>query len=208
MKEDRILALAGLFQAAALVHRLANGAANDDEAAKTSIDSVFKIDAASAADVYGGSRGLKLGLKQFIAQLEQPGHDLAVARLVMAILRVERKLAQRRDLDTALGHGIEDIRRQLDHFGPLHPTVLTRLGELYANTLSTLRPRVLVHGNPQILADAAQAARIRALLLAGVRSAVLWRQLGGRQWQLLLQRGQHVMAARGLLSRATLDSGH
>ena len=32
------------------------------------------------------------------------------------------------------------------------------------------------------------AAKIRALLLAGIRSARLWRQLGGHRWQLIFSR--------------------
>jgi high frequency lysogenization protein len=43
-------------------------------------------------------------------------------------------------------------------------------------------------------------------LLAAVRSAVLWRQVGGRQWQLLLHRRQCSMLARGLLTGTTLDN--
>jgi high frequency lysogenization protein len=34
---------------------------------------------------------------------------------------------------------------------------------------------------------------------------VLWRQIGGRQWQLLLYRRQCIMLARGLLTGVTLD---
>ncbi|HKM37225.1 MAG TPA: DUF489 family protein, partial [Thiopseudomonas sp.] len=33
------------------------------------------------------------------------------------------------------------------------------------------------------------AAKVRALLFAGIRSARLWRQLGGRRWHLLTKRG-------------------
>jgi high frequency lysogenization protein len=33
-----------------------------------------------------------------------------------------------------------------------------------------------------------QRLEIRALLLAGIRSARLWRQLGGHRWQLVISR--------------------
>jgi high frequency lysogenization protein len=49
--------------------------------------------------------------------------------------------------------------------------------------------------------------QIRALLLAAVRAAVLWRQVGGGQIRLLLRRREYAMLARGLLSRSTLDRG-
>ena len=207
MKADRTLALAGMFQSAALVRALAEGREADAEALETSLDSIFRIDADSVGDVYAGGGGLGLGLSTLIAQLEQPRQDLECSRLVLAMMQLERKLARRHDLDEALVAGIVRIQRQREHFGTDHASIPTRLGELYEETLSTLRPRVMVHGNPDVLAQPAQAARIRATLLAGVRSAVLWRQLGGRQWQLLLQRRHHVMLARGLLSRTRLDRG-
>ncbi len=39
---------------------------------------------------------------------------------------------------------------------------------------------------------------IRALLLAGIRAAFLWRQLGGRRWRLLLQRKKLLQASQNL----------
>src|SRR5690606_41275217 len=53
---------------------------------------------------------------------------------------------------------------------------------------SDLRQRIQVHGDMRHLQINANAARIRALLLAGIRSARLWRQLGGNRWQMLFAR--------------------
>jgi len=63
----------------------------------------------------------------------------------------------------------------------------------------------MVSGNPQQLQQPAVVEKVRANLLAAVRSAVLWRQVGGRQWQLLVYRRQCSMLARGLLTGVTLD---
>ena len=57
--------------------------------------------------------------------------------------------------------------------------MLATLGTLYADTVSHLRPRVMVQGNPHYLGQADIISEIRAVLLAAVRSAVLWRQMGG-----------------------------
>ena len=83
---------------------------------------------------------------------------------------------------------------------------MKRLAELYATTLSTLKPRVMVTGNPQQLQQPAVVEKVRTNLLAAVRSAVLWRQLGGRQWQMLLYRKQCSMLARGLLTGSTINN--
>jgi len=85
--------------------------------------------------------------------------------------------------------------------------VISRLAALYSSTLSTLKPRVMVTGNPQLLQQDIVVEKVRASLLAAVRSAVLWRQVGGRQWQFLLNRRQCSLLARGLLTGTTLDNG-
>jgi len=77
--------------------------------------------------------------------------------------------------------------------------VLAALGSLYAQTVSQLRPRVLVQGNPHYLGQATVVAEIRAVLLAALRSAVLWRQLGGSLWDFLLRRRQMAASIDALL---------
>ena len=86
-----------------------------------------------------------------------------------------------------------------------HVDIAARLAGLYVETLSRLKPRVLVEGSASFLNQPAQVNQIRALLLAAVRAAVLWRQLDGSQLSLLFRRRQYAMLARGLLARCTLD---
>lgn len=207
MREARVIALAGVLQSCRLVHDLATTGRADDAAAQSSLASVFRIDADSAADVFGGLAGVRMGLDVLIAQFEGDPRDLNLTRLVLGVLRLERRLSTNRHAQAELRGGIDDIQRQVDHFGIAHATVQGRLADLYVATLSTLRPRIIVHGNPQHLGNAQLVERIRALLLAAVRAAVLWRQVGGSQLRLLLRRQQYAMLARGLLSRSTLDRG-
>lgn len=204
INEERVLALAGLFQASALAHQLANEGRCDDLALDASLASVFRIDAPSVVGVYGNVSGIRLGLRTLIGQLDENSRDMAITRMVVTIMRLERSLAHRKDLLDHLQQGLLSTKRQADHFGLSSPQVFTRLAELYASTLSTLRPRVMVTGNPQWLQQPALVERVRSSLLAAVRSAVLWRQVGGRQYQLLLHRRQCTMLARGLLTGTTL----
>lgn len=207
MTEERTLALAGLFQAVALAQQLANDGRCDESAFETSLDSVFRIDADSVSAVYGRTSGVRLGLRTVITQLDEAGGDMAITRMAVSVMRLERTLARRAEPLQAVQKGILDAQRQVDHFGQHSTQVVTRLAALYVATLSNLSPRVMVTGNPQLLQQPVLVERIRACLLAAVRSAVLWRQVGGRQWQLLLHRKQCSMLARGLLTGATIDSG-
>ena len=207
MREARVIALAGVFQAAALVRDLATQGRADAVAVESSLASVFRIDSDSATDAFGGMGGVRFGLEVLIANLDSAQREVGIAHLAIGILRLERKLARRRAMLGQLRTGIEAIQRQVDHLGVTHTTVQSRLAELYADTLSQVTPRIVVHGNPMHLGDPRRVEQIRALLLAGVRAAVLWRQVGGNQWRLLLRRSEYAMLARGLLARCTLDNG-
>ncbi|MGA9423288.1 MAG: high frequency lysogenization protein HflD [Rhodanobacteraceae bacterium] len=207
MRESRVIALAGMFQAVSLVRQVATRGRADPETVEASLTSIFRIDADSAADVFGGVDGVRHGLHTLIAQLDNTSRDPALTRLALGVLRLQRRLAGNRRMNQTLSDGIEAIQRQVTHLGVSHPTVQGRLAELYSVTLSQLRPQIMVHGNPACLGQAQCVEAIRALLLAAVRAAVLWRQVGGRPWRLLLRRREYAMLARGLLTSNTLDRG-
>lgn len=207
MNEPRVLALGGLFQAATLARQLANQGQADTAALEASLGSIFRIDAPSAAGVYGGVAGVRLGLRSLIAQLDDSSRDLELTRMAVTLMRLERSLTRRHALVARLRDDIQAAQRQVDHFGLTSAQVTQRLAHIYVSTLSRLNPRVMVSGQPRHLQQAAIVEKIRACLLAGVRSAVLWRQVGGRQWQIIASRRQCSMLARGLLTGATLDNG-
>jgi high frequency lysogenization protein len=205
MREERVIALAGLFQAVALVRALATRGGVDAFVLQPSLASIFKIDADSTAEVFGGLGNLRLGLETLIAQLDDDRRDLSISRIAIAVMRVEGKLSRRTAMLGALRSGIETIARQVDGLEASNTLVATRLAALYVDTISTLQPRIVVEGNPQFLRQDTQVAQIRALLLAAIRAAVLWRQLGGSQWRLIFRRRQYSMMARGLLAQCTLS---
>ncbi len=207
MRESRVIALAGVFQACSLVHALANTGRADATAIESSLASLFRIDSDTAADAFGGLPGVRLGIEQLISNFDSSLGQPAISRLVIGVLRLERKLAGRTQMLRQLREGIDSIQRQVDHLGVSHASVQARLAQLYSESLSRLKPRIIVHGNPAQLADPRRVEQIRALLLAGIRAAVMWKQVGGSHWRLLLRRGEYAMLARGLLARCTLDHG-
>jgi high frequency lysogenization protein len=207
MREARVIALAGVFQAARLVRELATKGNADAASSEASLGSIFRIDAESTAEVFGGIGGVRLGLEQLIAQLDDGTRDLPLTQLVLNVTRLARRLGRNPAMRTELRQGIESIQRQIVHVGVAHSGVQSRLAELYCSTLSHVRPRVVVHGNPVHLGNPRDVEQIRAMLLAAVRAAVLWHQVGGGQFRLLLRRREYAMLARGLLARCTLDRG-
>jgi high frequency lysogenization protein len=198
------LALAGIFQAATLVRDLAKTGVADDVAFQTAINSLYKIDAKDVPEVYGGARGLRVGLQEIIRLLgnDKAATDPYIGRYVISLLHLERKLVRNKAMLDALRRRIEFAVSQANYFSPTHPTVLASLADIYLNTLGTLPFRIPVLGQVKFLQQADIINKVRALFLAGVRSTVLWRQLGGTRWQLFLQRNKLIQMAQKVLKES------
>ena len=196
---ERVLALAGLAQALAQVRRIADTGQANENVLATSLDSIFRIDADTAATVYGGRENLRPGLMLLRDYFGGKPRDEQLPRLALAVMQLERRFVQDDDMAQKVQRGIHDQSGAAKQSGSTHPDVLAALGSLYAETLSHLRPRVLVQGNPHYLGQPAVVAEVRAVLLAAVRSAVLWRQLGGSLWDFMLRRRDMAAAVESQL---------
>ena len=198
--DERVLALAGLVQALRQVREIAENGQADEDIVGTALDSVFRIDAASAAAVYGNSRALDPGLRLLRDYFGNQGHDELLPRLALAVMQLERRFVRETLTASKVRDGILALAPSAERLGSVHPDVLAALGSLYADTVSHLRPRVLVQGNPHYLGQAGVVAEIRAVLLAALRSAVLWRQMGGSLWDFVLRRREIVATIDALLA--------
>lgn len=199
---EHAIALAGVFQAARLVHGIARQGLVDDEAFEASIASVFRIDADTAESVFGARGRLRLGLETLCTQLGRtPGRqDPELTRYAASLMFLERKLARRPAMLDRIRADIESAGAQVAMQSCTHESVVARLAGIYIETVSTLGPRIMVHGEPRFLAVDSNAERIRALLLAGMRATVLWRQVGGNRLRLFLARGRVVERAQDMLA--------
>ena len=196
---ERVLALAGLAQALAQVRRIADTGQSNQGILSTSIDSIFRIDADNAAAIYGGRENLRPGLMLLRDYFGGKPRDEQLPRLALAVVQLERRFVRDDDMVGKVQRGIQSQSEAASQHGSTHPDVLSALGILYAETLSHLRPRVLVQGNPHYLGQPTVVAEVRAVLLAAVRSAVLWRQVGGSLWDFLLRRGEMAAAIEAQL---------
>lgn len=196
---DRAIALAGTLQAADLVRSIARRGQANPEEVDTCLNSLLKINAASSIEIYGDIRQLRSGLQLLEKQLGNPS-DMELTRYAIALLGLERKLSQRTDLLKAIGISLEEIVQNLPHFPINHSNTIARFADIYLKNISTLSPRIMVNGVQVHLNNPENANRIRALLLAGVRAATLWRQSGGTRLTLLLRRNPLLRETRVLLA--------
>jgi len=200
---DKTKALAGVFQAVALVNELATTGQLDTHDFETSIRSIFETDPDNVNEVYGQIEYLRTGLNTLIEQLgnEKNQRNLNVARYVIALLHLQRKLSKDKELLQKLSDGIERAKRQSEHFHLTHDNVIANLADVYRQTVSQISPKIMVAGESNYLENPATANQVRALLLAGMRSAVLWAQLGGSRLQILFQRKRLLQSADEIIQK-------
>lgn len=183
---DQCISFAGICQSAALVHRTAHGLATSSREIEPLITSIFATDPTTIDDVYGSVNYLRSGVVAAAEMLSKPSVDLVPAlKYVMALLDIEMRLRTHAELTQTLRQGIDELRA---HSVEPNESLFAPLSALYQRTISTLDRRVHVSGSPEFLQRSEVAAKIRTLLLAGVRSAWLWHQSGGRRWHLILRR--------------------
>lgn len=202
---DRTLALAGLFQAVSLVAQTARRGMVEQAPFEAVIRSLFVLNADATVDIYGDLSALRHGLQVLQRQLggNAEERDLDLTRYALALLTLERKLSARKDLLATITEGLQKAERQRDHFHTTHDTVIAALADIYVNTVSTLQPRIMVTGEHGHLQNPDTANRVRALLLAGMRAAVLWSQSGGGRLQLLFKRKAFLTETQRLLALTT-----
>jgi high frequency lysogenization protein len=197
--QDRVIAFAGIYQAAMLVHQLATQGQTDTTALSATLNSLFVENPPDTVSVFTNMEGIKLGLSALRAQMSNTEalgekRNLQITQYVVGMIALESHLRADADVEEALFRRLETPKSQSKHFGLLHDNTAAGLALIYTETLSRMRPKILVQGAHGHLSQPMIANRIRACLLAGVRAARLWRQTGGSRWHLIFLRGRYLRA--------------
>ena len=201
-KRDQTIALAGVFQAASLVQQIANKGMANSAVIESSLETLFRFDSDSVEEVYGNLAGVGAGLRVLNEQLAafKNKRNIEVTQYVISLLILEKKLSANRNMLDHVTKVLGEIETSLEFFSLMHENIFAKLGALYQETISTLEPKIIVHGEQSHLSNQNNASKVRALLLAGIRSAVLWRQCNGSRWQILFGRKSYLNEARLMLS--------
>lgn len=222
-QDQQTIALAGIFQAASLVDQIAKRGMIPQHSFEASINSIFITSPRCTEDVYGGIDelpfNLQTGLKMAQDLASKGGNfNKDMTRYAMGLLHLESRLNKHPEMLSQIGQRLDQISQQAqfyisqDNAGEAlaedeqpnyaRSSVIASTSALYQETLSTFSFRIQVTGEPNLLKNTDNADKIRALLLAGVRAAMLWRQVGGRRWQLLFFRSRVGRSASKILQSA------
>ncbi len=202
----RVLALAAMVQCAHLVSGIARKGVADAVEIETCISSIFASSGNTPEQIYGDIAKLRTGLVTLsrLLQGEDMGKDVQRTKELMAytaaMMTLERKLARNPAMLKKLAEGMLRIEKQSEYFkGFMHDNVIAAISALYGETISTMKPRIIVRGKSDYLRHGINTNKVRALLLAGIRGAHLWRKHGGSHLQLLLRRRAMAREAVKLL---------
>ena len=198
--EQQAIALAGVAQAARLVDQVSKTGSYPMEFLAPSINSLFVFEPENAADIFGGIPGVKLGLHNLSNLLAdknaRENHDLV--RYVFSMIYLERKFVANPDMMAVVRSRLEHTSFRAEHFSSNVNALCHSVSGIYQDTLSHEKFRIKVSGSAQHLQNTQNADIIRALLLAGIRAAFMWRQLGGHRWRLILQRKKLLQTSQNL----------
>lgn len=201
---EQTLTLAAICQIAYWVQKFSRSGQIENSELECLLNSVMITSPDNTLEVYGGDiSNLKQGLKTLVDHLgnQSNNKDPELTRYVVSLLSLERRLSKQPKKMAALGERIEQCERQLAHYEITSDTLISSIASIYSDLISPLGTPIQVAGEPSILKQPANQHKIRALLLAGIRSAVLWRQVGGKRRNILFTRSKIVKNAQDLLSR-------
>ena len=202
---DITLALAGICQSAHLVQQLAHQGQCQPDALNVSLRSVIDLNPGSTLAVFGNvEANLRLGLETLMAVLNsssRQGMGAELTRYTLSMMVLERKLSGNKSALDTLAQRIGQLDRQLAHYELGSETITSAMAAIYVDVVSPLGPRIQVTGSPAVLQNPLLQSKVRATLLAGIRAAVLWQQVGGGRFQLMLSRQRLLREAKTILSR-------
>jgi len=199
---EQTLTLAAVCQVAYWVQKISRSGKVDENELALLLNSVMNTSPGNTMEVYGGEIShLKTGLTTLVSHLgsNSTSKDPEITRYVVSLLGLERRLSKHSGQMKTLGERITQSQRQLAHYDIISETLISSLAAIYSDLISPLGAPIQVAGEPAILKQTVNQHRIRALLLAGIRSSVLWRQVGGKRRSILFSRSKIVECAEQLL---------
>lgn len=200
---DRIIALTAVVQTAKLVQGIAETGQINSSELETMLNSLIIDNADSTEALYGDISQLKTGIGELNSQLskKKDQKEVVVLRYVIGLLHLERQLQKQPEMMDLINREIEQVPQQIEYFDTiLAPQVIARFADIYQRTISELTPRIQVYGEAGFLQQPDNINKVRALLLAGIRAAIVWQQKGGKRWHFLFQGKKILHTAQELQS--------
>ncbi len=187
--KNQIIALAGCCQAAGMVHELAHKGFVEDEITRVAVNSILCLQPQTTAEIYGGINAIRPGLKLLLEQLYPSGkRNMDIGRYIANLISLQSQLQKDKELVAILQSRLKQLAKQQSLLNKNTDELTEGIAELYKDTLSTLPLKIQVTGRARFLKQKTVQKLVRTALMSGLRSALLWHQLGGKKRDFLFKR--------------------
>lgn len=197
------LSLTGVINAIQMVEKIAKNGSVANAELEPCIETLFKRQPKNTLDVFGQLAPLLTSmelLRSLLGQQRNPAHG-NLLRYCMGVLHLQKKLSKNTKMLAEIGSKLDRAQQQVALFGLSSDNLMGNLAETYSSTISSFNFRIQVVGEASFLQQTRLANQIRSLLLAAIRSAMLWHQVGGKRWHFIFYR-KHLIAALDELIKA------
>ena len=187
---SQIIALSAICLAAKQVHQIATGKEINQASFSLLLRGLMCMKPDNVFDVYSPVIDLSEGTELLLQQLspQSTAMDIQYTRYIAGMIALANKLNKRSAALDKVQTSLQQVTRRLEHFELLDSSIIENFADTYSQVISPLGRKIKVVGEANILQQPIAQQRVRALLFAGIRAAVLWRQLGGRRRHFLLKR--------------------
>ncbi|MEC8325467.1 MAG: high frequency lysogenization protein HflD [Pseudomonadota bacterium] len=196
MDKNQVMALAAMCQITKAVQKVAQTGSITDYEMQQLLSGILVTNPDAPSDVFR-DMDLRQGYQLVVEQLESgQNKSIELVKYVGGLIQLERALNANPKALNELGSRINSIDARLAHLSISDDAIIASLADIYADVISPLGQRIQVFGKPALLQQKSVQHRIRALLLAGLRAAVLWRQVGGKRRHFFFGKGKIVKIAK------------
>lgn len=209
----RTIAIAAIYEVASNIKKIAWQGHQQKIDLVNLIKPVFRKEGSldKAIEIYGAVNNISDGLICFRDSMQgNTKADREINRYVYSLIYLAGKLNKNPNMLSYINRELDHLRTLTgedeaesdnDNFYALDDAhILRQLANIYQNSISKLGPRILISGKSEYLAQEDTAQTIRALLLSGIRSAILWDRNGGSRLKLLFNRKGYINCCVNLLA--------
>ena len=193
-EKNQIIALSGIFQSCYLVRNLSRYGLITEQNLKNNIQILFNQNTENIMDLYGSIESLHQGIDS-IKNLLASEHKEKLSetlRYAIGVMHLAKKLQKDKRMLMMIKKRLEITAKQIEHFSITHPNIIASISKIYQDSFGKFFFRINVNGNFEYLKQDQIVYQIRCLLFSGVRSTMLFHQMGGRRYQLILNK-KHIL---------------
>lgn len=197
---DSVLALAGICQAINCVKDISKNGQTDPVDMEIMLESLLKTESGSTEEIFRSHKYLTSGLQSLVQQLSGPTTDADFSRYLINVLSLQKRFLNDSNMQQVAASRIAQAKRLYEYQEKIDHDLIEQLAHVYKDTISTYPTKIQVTGNSQYLQQSGNQAKIRALLLSAIRSAVLWNQVGGKKRHFIFSKSKIIDTAKAFLA--------